>query len=162
MLHKCTLLISGSYWVWNEFQQFTFLPFAQMLLLFIYSLILLGLMNDGKGWSLRQNIKVAPLSSLEGFSFTFPSAEVYVSQWTRRDLYTFVLLHPLFFFKLQMRKWFSSLQHIGIEALVWRCWGLPAQSLAHIAVTSGRQNRHQQNDDCLCHLNMIIITEETY
>lgn len=32
-----------------------------------------------KGWSLRQNRKVAPVSSLEGFSFTFPLAEVCVS-----------------------------------------------------------------------------------
>ncbi len=67
---------------WLSTVLFDFLPFfavALMLFLFIYSLILLGLMNDGKGWSLRQNRKVAPVSSLEGFSFTFPSAEVCVN-----------------------------------------------------------------------------------
>lgn len=69
-----------------------------MLLSCIYSLIPLGLMNDGKGWSLRQNRKVAPVSSHEGFPFTFPSAEVCVNHWVlcfwltceaRSDLYTF-------------------------------------------------------------------------
>ena len=106
VLHKCTLLISGHIgwemkqtmlafrsrfylfnWIELNFVLLLFyLPFfvvTLMLLSFFlfvfYPLILLGLMNDGKGWSLRQNRKVAPVSALEGFSFTFPSAKVCVN-----------------------------------------------------------------------------------
>lgn len=43
-----------------------------MLILCVYSLITLGFMNDGKGWSLRQNSKVAPVPSREGVSFHIP------------------------------------------------------------------------------------------
>lgn len=120
-------VIYGEKWskpslAFNSLFEFRLLPsfaVAVMWLLFIYSLILLGLMNDGKGWSLRQNRKVAPVSSLEGFSFTFPSAEVCVDhcvlcfELTRMDLYTFVLLSPLLLLNSKLENGFHFPSKLG-------------------------------------------------
>lgn len=47
---------------------------------FLYSLNLLGLMSDGKGWILRLTGRVAPVPSPR-LPVTFPAAEVCVSHW---------------------------------------------------------------------------------
>lgn len=52
---------------------------ALMLLSCIYSLILLADLIDEYDRGLRQKRGVAPVSSHEGFPFTFPSAEVCVN-----------------------------------------------------------------------------------
>lgn len=58
---------------------FSLFAVALMLLSCIYSLILLAVLIDEYDRGLRQKRGVAPVSSHEGFPFTFPSAEVCVN-----------------------------------------------------------------------------------
>lgn len=70
LLHKCTLLISGSYRLWNTwhfgFSWFICLFFGLLLWMFCFYIItrsLMGFMSDGKGWRHRHNNNVAFPSS---------------------------------------------------------------------------------------------------
>lgn len=47
---------------------------ALVLCFYIITCSLVGFMSEGKGWRRRHDNNVAPVSSHEGFSFTFPSS----------------------------------------------------------------------------------------
>lgn len=135
VLHKCTLLISGSYWVWNEANHVDFFRLFCHSLLLLWCYFHLFIPDPGgshewwKGWSLRQNRKVAPVSSHEGFSFTFPSAEVCVNHWVlcltceaRSHLYNFCPFTSSFCLQITNEKnslYFSSEwdQSTGLKVL---------------------------------------------
>lgn len=53
---------------------FIFIFFCRYWSFYIITCSLAGFRSDGKGWRHRHNINVAPVSSHEGFTFTFPSS----------------------------------------------------------------------------------------
>lgn len=118
-------------------------------------------MNDGKGWSLRRNRKVASVSSREGFSFTFPSAEVCVNHCvhcfaleceTTKDLYAFL---SLFCFEIPN---FESGFNVS-STLASKHWTEGCKLEVRPTQRPGLRDLigTSKHEDCLCHLNIMKI-----
>lgn len=126
------------------------LPFFQHL---IYSLILLDLTNDGKGWSLRQNRNIAPCPHLKASpSHSLQRRLVSITDCCIPDwqvklwgMYTFFFLS--FFDCLCLKKQKLWFEEVLFKALVWRYW-CKLMVGAYIAKQIWETRWFQQNDVC--------------
>jgi len=111
---------------------------------FVYLfLIVLGLMNDGKGWSLRQNRKVAPVahskaSPSHSLQHSLLRALFYTNMLNQEGSVHFVFLHPLLL-------WITNYKMALISPANWD-WitGLKVLRLTDVTVRSERHHRNKK------------------